>query len=65
MCDWFPETGISYDGDSLIIKNVTYQNAGKYICQARQSSIEGATRERAVSLQVFRKYCIKIRNTVI
>ncbi|KAK7590804.1 hypothetical protein V9T40_002417 [Parthenolecanium corni] len=59
------ETGISYDGDSLIIKNVTYQNAGKYICQARQSSIEGATRERAVSLQVFHKpYFPKVNVTI-
>lgn len=59
------ETGISYDGNSLVLKNISYRNAGKYICLAKQSSIEGSTREKAVALHVLHKPYFSKANVTI
>lgn len=43
-----------------MIRNISYHNAGKYICVAKQPSIEDGTREKAVVLQVFREYRLEL-----
>lgn len=44
-----------FDGDNLLINNITYKEAGRYMCEAKQDIEKGSTDMRTIDVNVQRK----------